>query len=171
MEKTENAQVIELFRNTGVNEIVNFVKEDGSSVRLVVTEVSYKHLCMGCYMEGVYGGACPFIGSCASYERPDRKKVIFKLCDSCIRDAIFEMCTSDEVCDAHDKECDVYDEEGDVNVGGDIEKLTVADLKMAKCFLEEDLTDLICKFEEKTGVSVKGLGFNKDMSVIIDLDI
>ena len=152
MEKTENAQLYELFRNAGVGEIVNFVKDDGSSVRLVVTEVCRNHLCMGCYMEGVYGGACPFIGSCASYERPDRKDVIFALCDS-------------------DKECDVYDEEGDVNVGGDIERLTVADLKMAKCFLEEDLTDLICKFEEKTGVSVKGLGFNKDMSVIVDLDI
>ena len=42
---------------------------------------------------------------------------------------------------------------------------------MAKCFLEEDLTDLICKFEGKTGVSVRGLGFNKDMSVSVDLDI
>ena len=152
MEKTENVQLCELFRNAGVGEIVNFVKDDGSSVRLVVTEVSYKHLCMGCYMEGVYGDDCPFMGSCTAYERPDRKDVIFSLCDS-------------------DKKCDVYDEEGDVNVGGDIERLTVADLKMAKCFLEEDLTDLICKFEEKTGVSVKGLGFNKDMSVIVDLDI
>lgn len=152
MEKTENAQVIELFRNTGVNEIVNFVKEDGSSVRLVVTEVCCNHLCMGCYMDSACDDACPFPEACGSSSRPDKKDVIFSLCDS-------------------DKKSDVYDDEGDVNVGGDIERLSVADLKMAKGLLEEDLTDLICKFEEKTGVCVRGLGFNKDMSVSVDLDI
>lgn len=152
MEKTENAQVIELFRNAGVNEIVNFVKEDGSSVRLVVTGVSCNHSCMGCYMDGICGDFCPYSKACGSSSRPDKKDVIFALCDS-------------------DKECDVYDEEGDVNVGGDIERLTVADLKMAKGLLEEDLTDLICKFEEKTGVEVRGIGFNDDMGVRVELDI
>ena len=152
MEKTENAQLYELFRNAGVGEIVNFVKDDGSSVRLVVTEVCRNHLCMGCYMDNVYDVDCPFSGSCSPDSRPDGKEVIFALCDS-------------------DKKCDVYDEEGDVNVGGDIERLTVADLKMAKGLLEDDITDLISRFEYKTGVSVRGLGFNKDMSVIVDLDI
>lgn len=151
MEKTENVQLCELLRNAGVGEIVNFVKEDGSSVRLVVTEVFSNHLCMGCYMDGG-DYSCPYSDVCDSGTRPDKKDVIFRL-DDC------------------GMGCDVYDDEGDVNVGGDIERLSVADLKMAKCFLEEDLTDLICKFEGKTGVSVKGLGFNKDMSVIVDLDI
>lgn len=152
MEKTENVQLCELFRNAGVGEIVNFVKEDGPSVDLVVSDTCDNHLCEGCYMDSIYDVDCPFFGSCSPDSRPDGKDVIFALCDS-------------------DKKSDVYDDEGDVNVGGDIERLTVADLKMAKRFLEEDLTDLICKFEGKTGVSVKGLGFNKDMSVSVDLDI
>lgn len=131
--------------------------------RDVLLEVVDGGDCAECYMDSFYGDRkCPFYDSCNLSVRADRRNVIFR--------EVVEGSDTPSSCVASDG-VDVYDEEGDVNVGGDIEKLTVADLKMAKCFLEEDLTDLICKFEEKTGVSVRGLGFNKDMSVIVDLDI
>lgn len=171
MEKTEKSVVCDVFRNAKVGEKIDFdMNGDDKSVRLTVVQVCGDHLCAGCFMDSFFGdGDCPYHEACNSGSRPDGKDVVF----------VDDIAGKGSLGDEYDwlfnaKEPDnlaVYDEEGDVNVGGDIEKLTVADLKMAKELLESDLTDIISKFEAKTGVEVKGIGFNDDMGIHVELDI
>lgn len=150
---------IERLREAKVGENVS-LRQGQSDVLLEVVDGGD---CAECYMDSYYGdGECPFYDSCNLSVRADRRNVIFR--------EVVDGSDAPSSCGASDG-VDVYDEEGDVNVGGDIEKLTVADLKMAKGLLEEDLTDLICKFEEKTGVEVRGIGFDDDMGVHVELDI
>lgn len=131
--------------------------------RKVLLEVVDGGDCAECYMDSYYGDRkCPFYDSCNLSVRPDRRNVIFR--------EVVEGSDAPSSCGTSDG-VDVYDEEGDVNVGGDIERLTVADLKMAKELLEEDLTNIVSKFEEKTGVEVRGIGFDDDMGVHVELDI
>ena len=191
MEKTEISVVCDVFRNAKVGEKIDFdINGDGKSARLTVVQVcryaavTGNYLCAGCYMDSFFGdGDCPYHEACNSGSRPDGKDVVFMddntVAEIAEKGEIIDVCGNESLRDEYDRlfnaeEPDkpaVYDEEGDVNVGGDIEKLTVADLKMAKGLLEEDLTDIISKFEEKTGVEVRGIGFDDDMGVHVELDI
>lgn len=150
---------IERLREAKVGENVSLRQGE----RDVLLEVVDGGDCAECYMDSFYGDRkCPFYDSCNLSVRVDRRNVIFR--------EVVEGSDTPSSCVASDG-VDVYDEEGDVNVGGDIEKLTVADLKMAKELLEEDLTNIVSKFEAKTGVEVRGIGFNDDMGVRVELDI
>lgn len=176
MEKTEKSVVCDVFRNAKVGEKIDFdMNGDGKSARLTVVQVCGDRLCPGCYMDSFFGdGDCPYHEACNSGSRPDGKDVVF-VDDNMVAEIAGKGGLGAEYGWLFNaKEPDnsaVYDDEGDVNVGGDIEKLTVADLKMAKGLLEADLTDIISKFEEKTGVEVRGIGFDDDMGVHVELDI
>ena len=185
MEKTEKNVVCDVFRNAKVGEKIDFdMNGDGKSARLTVVQVCGDHLCAGCFMDSFFGdGDCPYHEACNSGSRPDGKDVVFMDDNTATeineKGEVVDVCRNESLGDEYDwlfnaKEPDnvaVYDGEGDVNVGGDIEKLTVADLKMAKELLEDDLTDIISKFEAKTGVEVRCIGFDDDMGVHVELNI